>query len=395
MKNTTYYSNPEYNELKTSLISAEQIKEGWLLELQDTIFYPEGGGQPSDRGSINGEPVLHVRKSEERILHLCADKPGGEVLELILDRSNRDYYCVQHTAQHLISSLLTKLCGAATVSVHLGQEESTIEVDTDKLTETDLLKVEDEANREIRACRQVATVWVNSKEELEQYDLRRGTELTENIRLIQIDGLDITPCGGLHTENTARLGLIKYVGQEKVRGQLRLKWKIGEPAYEDYRKRFAQLEAMSSLLSEQPYAVADRLAQLMEEKKIEDRQNKVLMERLATYISHRLSQSLTHFPPLIIKKIEDCPTPLFKGIVKNLSAEHELSFLICAKDGERLNWALHLPDHELLEFDEFKTKCLNLIDGKGGGRAPIWQGSGSNPSGSEAFLESFRKLTAI
>ncbi|MBF9014440.1 MULTISPECIES: alanyl-tRNA editing protein [unclassified Oceanispirochaeta] len=395
MKKLSYYTNPEYNEIKTSLLSARQSEEGWLLELQDTIFYPEGGGQPSDKGSINGIPVLHVRKSEGKILHLCAQKPEGEVLELLLDRPYREHYCIQHTAQHLISSVLMKICGAATVSVHLGQEESTIEIDTDDLSDNELLKVENEVNKEIRSCRPVGALWVDSKKELEQYELRRGTEKTENIRLIQIEDLDVTPCGGLHTENTARLGLVKYAGQDKIRGRLRLKWKIGEPAYEDYRKRFAQLETMSSLLSVQPYDVADRLKELLDEKKEESRQNKVLMEKQAAYISHKLSMSLTHFPPLIIRKIEDCPSPLFKGIVKNLSAEHELSFLICAEDGDRLNWALHLPDHEQLGFDEFKTKCLSLIDGKGGGRGPLWQGSGSDPSASDAFLEGFRELVAL
>ncbi|MDC7232141.1 MAG: hypothetical protein PQJ58_02825 [Spirochaetales bacterium] len=395
MNRLSYYTNPEYNELKTSLLSAEECAEGWLLELKDTLFYPEGGGQPADGGTINGIPLIHVKKSEGRVLHLCAGKPEGDVMNLKLDREKRDHFCIQHTAQHLISSLLLSLWDAPTVSVHLGQEESTIEIDSDKLTEDQLFAVEEAANREIRACRQVKSILVASAEELAQYSLRRSTDKTENIRLVEIEGLDITPCGGLHTDNTARLGLIKYTGQEKIRGRLRLKWKMGAPAYADYRMRFSQLEAISSLLSEQPGGATRRLREVLEEKKEANRLLRVLTDKQAELISRQLSGSVTHYPPVLIRELADCPSDLFRGIVKNLSTRGDLSFLLCARDEGRLNWALCLPGGDTIDFNTFQSDCLPLIQGKGGGRAPLWQGSGGDGSGAEAFLESFRVLAGI
>ena len=389
-----YYTDPACDSLSTRILNTEENDGKWLIELEDTIFYPEGGGQPADRGTISGQEILDVQKSGDRILHCCAARPEagdeGDV-ELNLYRSFRDHYCVQHTGQHLISSLLHKR-GAATASVHLGQEECAIEVEGAELSPETLTEVEEAANREIRAARPVRAIWLERAEELASYDLRGSTDKTQKIRLVEIEGLDVNACGGLHVNNTAELGLIKFAGQEKKRGRQRLIFKIGEPAYRDYFRRFDELNRISTLLSTGPYDCAGRLEAVMNEKKEENRLIRLLTEKEAERTARELASSVCCYPPLLIKQVDSISPEFFRALVKYLSSEEDLSFLICARDGERLNWALHLPRHKALSFNEFKTRCLSLIDGRGGGRGPLWQGAGSRAEGADNFLAAFTEL---
>lgn len=390
--NQMYYLKPERNEMTTTIKSAEQRGDHWYLELEDTLFYPEGGGQPADKGSLNDLPVLDVQKEEGRILHKLGKRPEETEARLSLDRSHRDHYRIQHTGQHLISSLLQSLCGAATLSVHLGRDECSIETDRDDISMDELYSLEEEGARLIAAGLPVRSLLVNDREELEGYRLRRPTDKTENIRLVSIGENDITPCGGLHADSTADLEMIKYAGSEKVRGHMRLKWKIGAPAREDYRRRMEQSERMGKLLSTPALEAADRLEDLLEEKRDEKRRLKTLEEETARRISGDLASSLTAYPPLVIRKLEDCPSSLFRLVCRDLSARTSLSFLLCSEEGGRLNWSLHLPCHKAVDFNEFREKCLSLIEGKGGGRGPLWQGSGSKAEMADDFLRAFRTL---
>ena len=387
-----YYKKPDCNEMTTSINSAEKRGDHWYLELKDTLFYPEGGGQPADRGSLNGIEVLDVQKKQGRILHKLKTRPEDGEVRLLLDRDHRDHYRIQHTGQHLISALLLKLCGTRTLSVHLGRDECSIETDREDIRAEELYGLEEEAARIIASGLPVTSLLVKDRKELENYDLRRATDKTENIRLVRIGETDMTPCGGLHADSTADLGMIKYTGNERVRGHIRLKWKIGAPAREDYRRRLELSERIASLLSTPALDTGERLEALLKEKLDESRRLKSLEEDIARRISRELSTSISTYPPLLIRKLEDCPSSLFRLVCRELSADGSLSFLLCSEEGNRLNWALHLPCHKELEFCEFREKCLGIIEGKGGGRGPLWQGSGNRTDKGQEFLDSFGQL---
>ena len=257
----------------------------------------------------------------------------------------------------------------------------------------DLLDVEKEANSEIRKALPVSSLIAGTQNDLADFNLRRGTDKTENIRIVSIEGLDQTPCGGLHVQSSSQLGLIKYTGQEKIRSRLRLKWKIGLPAYNDYTLRYDQIENISRILAVSPDKATERLEALILEKQKENKMLKSLLDKEAERISHDLSRFCLLLPPPSLQESSKIVLPsCFKGIVKNLSTTRDLSFLICTEYEGRLDWALHLPQHKTLKFEEFQKECLSLIDGKGGGKGPLWQGSGQNPGKAEAFLKTFREI---
>ncbi len=392
-----YYEHPEANSLHTTILAAEQDKKNWLIELKDTIFYPEGGGQPADRGFLGGQELLDVQKSEDRILHRVKNKPDRKQVLLELDREHRDFYSIRHTGQHLLSALLFKVLGVQTLSVHLGRDKVSIEIDRKEITEEEILKIEKEGAELIASNRPVRAFWVKDQEALKAYSIGRPSKTDRNIRLVEIEGLDLSPCGGLHLASTAPVGLVKYCGKEKIRGQLRLQWRIGSSALEEYRLLQREMNRITTMLSVPPEEAAGRLEEVLKERKESLYLLKKAEEREAASLCLELVQESSsteknQTSALAIKHLKNCSPALFKEICRRLSEKNGLSFLLTCPAEKRINWVLNLPDYEGFDFTGFKENCLPHIGGKGGGRFPRWQGTGSRPEGLETFFQAFKDL---
>lgn len=394
MNNTTalYYDKPYETQFDAKILSSEKQDGKWHIELDRTLFYPEGGGQPADKGKLNGVPVRDVQKIDNRIIHITDSIPSGETISGELDWDKRYYYMVQHTGQHLLSAAL-KSRGINTVSVHLGDESITIEVDRMECSASEMEGVEDLANSWIRENLPVnnSTV-VKDRGELEKYSLRRETTLEKNIRLVMIGLKDTAACAGVHVKRTGELGLIKYEGFEKVRGRIRLSWKIGRAAYLDYRVKHNTVSRANSLLSTQTKDLSERIEQIVQEKSDMTEQIRKLEVLSAENVVHTLCGSITRYPALICRTLPEGSVGFFKQTVKKMSEMEGVSFLLTMKMGDRLQWALFLPKDKEFRFDQFRNKCLSLIKGKGGGKGPLWQGSGEITPQAEDFTRAFLEL---
>jgi len=390
-----YYLKPYEKSFTARAVHSEKSGGLWQLELDRTLFYPEGGGQPSDRGSLNGIPVRDVQKKDGRVIHYMDSLPEGEELSGELDWDNRYHFMIQHTGQHLISSALMETAGIGTLSVHLGEEYSTIEVDREDIPAGLLLEVEKKANERIRENGAIRHRILEDRTELENIPLRRPTSLEKNIRLTVIGDYDYAACAGIHVRRTGELGLIKYTGTEKIRGRSRLYWKIGSPAYRDYEIKHQAVLRANSLLSSRTEEMTERLEQLLADRNGLAEQLRKLEVRSAEQLAGTLAESITSYPPVILKELPADSPGLFRQTVRKLSENRDVSFLLTMKDAGRLHWALHMPHDEEFRFDRFRETCLSLIEGKGGGRGPLWQGSGSLPGESEHFVSAFRELTGI
>lgn len=390
-----YYDSPYESRFQAKLLSSEERNGKWHLELDRTLFYPEGGGQPADKGSLNGVPVRDVQKIDSKIIHITDSIPQGETISGELDWNKRYYYMVQHTSQHLLSAAL-KSMGINTLSVHLGEENITIEVDRMECPAAEMEKIEDLANSWIRENISVnnKTV-VKDREELEKYSLRRETSLKKDIRLVMIGQKDTAACAGVHVKRTGELGLIKYEGFEKVRGRIRLFWKAGPAAYLDYRLKHNTVNRANSLLATQTKDLSNRIEQLVQEKSDMAEQIRKLENLSAEHMVRTLSESINNYPPLICRSLPESSAGFFKQTVKKMSEKEGVSFLLTMKMGERLHWALYLPKDGEFHFDQFKKNCLSLINGKGGGKGPLWQGSGEFTDKAGEFKKAFLKMEGI
>jgi alanyl-tRNA synthetase len=273
-----YFSEPYLQQIRTKLVDQKQDERGNWFAFQQTIFYPQGGGQSADHGWINGCEVRDVQKDGETVWHLLMEKLPPEA-EMKLDWNHRYDNMRQHSGQHVLSASFSRLFNLETVSVHLGSENTLIELNTPGITPEQLQAAEEYANGVIAQNLTVKQMWIY-RDDLTQYNLRRDIKVDDDpIRVIQIGEHDCTGCGGLHVQHTAEIGLIKITGTEKIRRHIRVHSKIGRPAYTYYSRLNEQVQRLCTLLSMEIDDLPARVQTMLDEQRELNRQLKSVTEK--------------------------------------------------------------------------------------------------------------------
>ena len=219
-----YEREPYLKELRTAVVAAGvEAGKPWAV-LEDTILYPEGGGQPADRGTLNGIAVLDVQKKDGGIRHALAAPVALGPAEIVLDWERRFDHMQQHTGQHLLSAIAQDRFGWETTAFHLGEAVCDVELKVSPLGAADLARLEEAVAAEIRAARAVTPRRVPF-EEFQRLPVRtRGLPegFTGDVRLVEIAGVDLNTCGGTHLSNTAGIEALVLLSSETLRGGTRL-----------------------------------------------------------------------------------------------------------------------------------------------------------------------------
>ncbi|HUX14673.1 MAG TPA: alanine--tRNA ligase-related protein [Spirochaetia bacterium] len=406
MTESLFYTDPYITEFEASIVRTEELENETAIVLDRTFFYPEGGGQPADLGSIADVAVLDVRKRGGEILHIVPALSGstraGTRVKARVDGARRHDYMQQHTGQHIVSAALLAAGNFNTVSVHQGDAYTTIEVDRDGITPEDITLVETLANRIIREHRAVTDKWVPA-EEVHRYPLRRPPKVSGTIRLVMIDDFDCVACGGVHARNTGEVGLVKCIGVEKIRSHARTIWKIGDRAYEDYRRKHETVSMLVQELSAQPEEIVERVRQQIVQQIDVRREITELRARLARQLAGSLYDAGSNPDAanrmsgmrIVTHRMEAEDKELFRGVVDRLTELESCHFCIVNVTGDQLQWAIGGSkgnEPGALEFSQVREKLLPLIDGKGGGRPPVFQGAGKSPDRVEEFFAAFREI---
>ena len=236
-KSRLYYQTPYVKSFMCTVERCEASGKGtWLAVLNQTGFYPEGGGQPSDTGTLNQVPVLSVHEKGEEILHeLASPLEPGTLAEGIIDWQKRYDNMQQHTGEHILSGLVHRFYGYENVGFHMGAEEVTVDFNG-MITADGLDRLEDAANQIVYDNVPVHTLYP-AKEELASIDYRSKKELSGQVRIIEIPGGDVCACCGTHVENTGEVGIIKIRGMIHYKGGVRISMLCGRRALLDYRNR--------------------------------------------------------------------------------------------------------------------------------------------------------------
>lgn len=279
-QNRLYYATPYVKTFMCTVISCTQNKKGtWDVILNQTAFYPEGGGQPSDTGTLNGVKVLYVSEKGEEIIHeLEAPLEEGALAEGVIDWQKRYDNMQQHTGEHIFSGLVHKHFGYDNVGFHMGADEVTVDFNG-IITQEQLDALEDEANQLIYDNVPVH-VFYPSKEELDQLDYRSKKELTGVVRIVEIPGGDICACCGTHVETTGEVGIIKLRTMINYKGGVRISMLCGRRALVDYRERLKDEIRISNLLSAKLALVPDTVEKLKNESQEKDLANGRLWQQL-------------------------------------------------------------------------------------------------------------------
>ncbi len=388
----TYYDRPELDHLDATIIEKRTVDGRTALVLDATILYPEGGGQPADRGTVNGIPVTDVQEVDGVVLHYISADDGQRLTlgpaELRLDTARRRDYATQHTAQHLLSATILRLAGAPTVSMHLGEENCTIDVDAPELAGGDLTVIEEAANDVIEADYPVI-VHLCPPEDIDRFPLRKKPPRDAAvIRVLEIDGYDYSPCGGTHLASTARIGLLKILGVEKYKGMSRLTFIAGRRVLREFRNTRVKAESVSKALKVPIAEIDQAAARLLERLTLQDRTVLTLREQAAQFVAERLAAAHRAAGTPFVDYFAD------RGFDETLRIGRALQNLtdavvVVAAGLDRK--AAALCSRQDLDLRPRLNELLETHHGKGGGGPSFYQGAFSALADLEAFLAAARR----
>ena len=258
-----YYEDCHLRQFTATVTGCDAAESGWQITLDATAFYPEGGGQACDLGTLGGVRVLDVREQNEQIFHLC-DGPllVGETVTGILDWDRRFDLMQQHSGEHILSGLVSQKYGFHNAGFHVSKEVMEIDFDG-MIPPEDIPLLELQANR---------VIWQNlsihchipDPEALAEATYRSKRALPWPVRLVQIPDTDSCACCGVHVANTGEIGLIKILSWTKFHQGVRLELVCGKRAWDYLQNVFSQNRQVSQMLSAKPLETAGAVKKLQE-----------------------------------------------------------------------------------------------------------------------------------
>lgn len=282
MTDKLFYSDPYLAEWKAEIKEVSEKNGRILAVLNETAFYPEGGGQPCDRGYVGETKVLEVFEDTGTIYHVLSAVPDGREVVCRLDFKRRFDHMQQHSGEHLLSAVFFNLYKLHNMGFHLGEDCVSIDMSTDMIPSSMLREVEDAANEHIYRNLKVKTYFADKAEAL-KLPLRKQPKVDEDIRIVEIDGIDYSPCCGTHLATTGEIGLVKIVKTEKYKGMTRVYFKCGNRAFADYRNKHDIVAALCSHFSTNEARIIERVESGETEIKNMSAEIKRLKTRLYKY----------------------------------------------------------------------------------------------------------------
>lgn len=243
------YENDSYiKSFEAKVLSCEECKNGYAVVLDKTAFFPEGGGQQADKGTINGAQVLDVQIKNEIITHTVKEKfTVGDTVNCEIDWDTRFARMQSHTGEHLVSGIIHSLFGYDNLGFHMSEKTMTLDP-SGILTPEDIKKVELLANKAVYENRDV-TARYPEKEELKTLSYRSKLDLEDGVRLVTIDGYDTCACCAPHVKKTGEIGIVKIIDYIQYKGGMRLTMVCGINAFEDYSKLHDDSKEMMQIYS--------------------------------------------------------------------------------------------------------------------------------------------------
>ncbi|CAN7547913.1 DHHA1 domain-containing protein [Paenibacillus sp. LjRoot153] len=377
MTKKLYYETAYLKEWQTTIIEKIEREDGIYVLLEETAFYPHGGGQPCDAGEINGIPVLDVFLEEDEVLHKLDRMPEGTSANCKIDWQLRFDHMQQHSGQHLLSAVCRELFEANTVSFHLGTDYCTIDVDTLDLEPSKLAVIETEVNRKIYENRSISSYLV-TPEELAQLPLVKQPKVTKDIRIVEINGVEYNACGGTHVSSTGEIGMIKLLKAEKQKGNTRIYFLCGFRALAEFNVNVRILGALSSKFNTGKDEIMDRIEKWELEHKQVQTELTELKEKLDEYLAQEL---LVDHLDAIAHQFNDKSLKDMQSLATKVASKTDLPILFMSTSENKVVFA-HNGQYAQSCGAFFKAH-LGSFNGKGGGSDKMAQAGFS--SGEDAM----------
>ncbi len=379
-----FYQDTHTVNFEATVVDCVAEKEYYRITLNQTAFFPEEAGQGPDRGTLSGLPVLDVQIQQGEIYHYVEQPlPIGSTVTGHVDWEQRFDYMQQHSGEHIISGLVHSRYGYDNVGFHLGKEEVTLDFNG-TLTLSQLREIETEANRIIWQDLPVQVTFP-SKDQLSQMDYRSKLELTEDVRIVEIPGVDTCACCAPHVDTTGQIGVLKITGLQSHRGGIRVTILCGARAVKEFTLHQDSVTAISNLLSAKQNAVADAVLHLKEENlRLKERANKLQASLLALQVKTLPSPEELNSVILFTGELD---TIALRNTVNSLCERY--SGYVYVFSGDDTAGYRYIIGSASLDCRQTAALLREKFGAKGGGTAPMVQGSIT------AAAEDIRKILAI
>ncbi len=369
--NELYYRIPYIKEFDAVVTGCEAAKNGFCVTLSQSAFYPEGGGQLADSGTISDAIVSDVRNKNGATVHFT-DKPleVGSNVHCKIDWQKRFDHIQAHSGEHIVSGFIHQHYGYDNVGFHMAPDKVTVDFNG-SITEEQLADLEREANEYI--CADVPVVIsFPSPEELEKLDYRTKKELTGVVRIVEFPGADRCACCGTHVQRSGEVGLVKFTAMTHYKSGVRIEMLCGRLAMEDYAKKNDQERELCRMFSAKPYEIVDAVKQYVAESEAKDARiieltRRYLESRISTLQSGNLVMDFEEgFKTSELRKFCD-------GLVTSGRARVAAIFSSTEANG-RKGWGYVMCSRT--EDMREASKTLNkILNGRGGGDATLVQGT--------------------
>ena len=374
-----YYSDSHLIEFEARVVDVTDRVSGWTaVVLNRTAFYPTGGGQPSDTGTLNGSRVVEcIDDGDNGVLHVVqgAAPVRDAVVRGRVDWSRRLDHIQQHTGQHILSQAFVKLFNAPTKGFRVMDASCEIDVELNNPTTEIIERAVELANNVIWEDRAITILNVTS-EQAAELSLRKEPAREGELRLIEIEGFDLTPCGGTHAYRTGEVGMIAVRSWERAKGLTRIEFVAGARALADYRKANKSAREMAALFSTGRDDAPQLAAQMVEENKELHRRVRMLEEVAAGVEAEKLLASAE--AGIVVQVFDGRDAESLKKLAHALMTKPGTVALLASRDKDTARLVFARASDAPGDMSLLMREACTMLDGRGGGKPEMAQGGGKN-----------------
>jgi alanyl-tRNA synthetase len=382
-----YYTDAYLKEFTARVVRSLPDERGVRVYLDRTAFYPESGGQPSDRGTLGGIAVLDVVDDGDEVAHILAKLPEEESVMGTIDWQRRFDHMQQHTGQHILSAAFERTGGYKTVSFHLGTESSTIDLDSERVGARQLEAAEELANSVVFENRAVQ-ISFRPAAEAQQLDLRKPTDREGDIRLVEVADFDLSACGGTHVSAAGGVGAIFLRKVERAKGVTRVEFVCGARALRRARQDYALLSEAGRLLSSGFDTIPDLITKQAQELRDAGKSVQKLVGELAELEAAQLwQQSSEREGVKIVQRLFDSSDGKKGKLTAHALAKNAGTVALIGVRGNPSALFFSQSAGGKANLSDIMKQTLTEFGGKGGGARDFAQGGGVPEDQLEAALK--------
>jgi len=383
-----YYQDPYLRAFDANVVESRQLDDQTGIVLDATAFYPTGGGQPHDTGTLNGARVLGVLVADDgQIIHVLDRSLAQATVRGEVDWERRFDHMQQHTGQHILSQAFVQICQADTVGFHLGESVSTIDVDRAPLGASQVAGAEKLANEVTLGNHDVIARFADVSE-LATMPLRKLPAVDGPIRIVQVARFDWSPCGGTHVRNSGQVGSIKVMRVERRKKVTRIHFLCGWRAFYDYAQKQEIVQALATCFTTSESEIVPSVQRMEARGKdlrraLTSAQMQLLEYEIADWVSRA---QLVGEMQVVRLTFDDRDLPLLREIARRLT-EGSGTVALLANRQPRVQFVFASSEDVAVDMGSVMRAACASVGGRGGGSPRFAQGGAPEGSAADKALD--------